>query len=90
MKNSAAARLRQNLIDAVEAFRKKRAVSPLSISEYSMKNARFLPRVFDDPEFHFRANEYDRVMLWMAKNWPDGATWPAHVPRPSDDGEQAA
>jgi hypothetical protein len=92
MKNSAEALLRQNLIDVTGAFREKRPISLVSIGRYAISYGTFLPKVFESGEnFHrFRANEYDRVMLWLSKNWPDGATWPAHVPRPSDDGEQAA
>ena len=90
MKNSAQVMLRQNLIETVKAFQARWTLSHLSIGTYSINNQQFVGRVVDDPGFNFGMKQYDRVMLWMAQNWPEGATWPAHVPRPSDDGEQAA
>lgn len=25
---------------------------------------------------------FERAMQWLSDNWPDGAVWPAEVPRP--------
>lgn len=32
----------------------------------------------------------EKAMLWFSQNWPEGATWPEDVPRPSAIAEPAA
>lgn len=33
---------------------------------------------------------FERAMRWFSDNWPDGAEWPADVPRPcATEGEAA-
>lgn len=32
---------------------------------------------------------FERAMLWFSTNWPEGAVWPAEIPRP-DCAKEAA
>ncbi|WP_234839320.1 hypothetical protein [Sinorhizobium medicae] len=32
---------------------------------------------------------FERAMLWLSENWPEGAEWPAGVPRPAFQTEAA-
>lgn len=32
---------------------------------------------------------FERAMLWFSTNWPEGAVWPAEIPRP-DCAQEAA
>lgn len=33
---------------------------------------------------------FERAMQWFSDNWPDGAVWPADIPRPSGKVVEAA
>ncbi len=38
----------------------------------------------------FTARKYDEVMAWFSGNWPSDAVWPADVPRPLAQPQEAA
>lgn len=44
-------------------------------------DGRFFSRIREGKTFTIK--KYDEVIRWFSANWPDGAAWPADVPRPS-------
>ena len=49
------------------------------------KDGRFMDRIESGQTFTVKT--YDRAVQWFSDNWPENATWPADVKRPSTDGK---
>lgn len=43
----------------------------------------FMARVRSGSGFNVRS--YDRIVIWIRRNWPEGAEWPEDIPVPPDD-----
>ena len=76
--------LRKHAADLVDAHRVACDVSAGSISVRVFNDNKTIPRIIDG-SVGFRVNTYDRLAVYLAKNWPDGAVWPDGVPRPTAD-----
>ena len=74
-------RLARNLSLLTKAFRSKQPweLSTLSLRAYG--KASFFEAVSSKDPPSFSARKYDEVVAWFEENWPEGAEWPAEVPR---------
>lgn len=60
------------------------AVPDLEVSTLSWRvfgDTKKLGAIMDGADLHTRRHE--RALQWFSENWPEGATWPAEVARPS-------
>lgn len=81
--------LRQNLSSCVAAYGAATGLSGAAIGLRALRDNTFFRRVLDERQ-GFTVRIYDRVIGWMSENWPEGAVWPAEVPRPGADASEAA
>lgn len=78
--------LRDHLRTLVEAYAQAAGCSEATASLRATKDHKFIGRITtpDDegrtPSFSVR--KYDEITAWFRDNWPDGAAWPAGVPKP--------
>lgn len=72
--------LRQHLIAAAQAFEAASGITMPTIGRRALNDNTLLPRLAAGQGFTVKT--YDRLMLWLSANWPEGAEWPADVPRP--------
>ena len=73
--------LRSNLMACASAFVAVRGLSLTTLGRLAAGDWRFFDRVAEGSTT-FTARKYDEVMVWFDEHWPDGAEWPADVPRP--------
>lgn len=74
--------LAANLRTCAEAFARAKALALTTVGRLSAGDTNFFLRL-DAPGASFTARKYDEVMRWFGANWPEGAEWPAGVPRPT-------
>lgn len=65
------------------AFAAARGLKISTVARLATQDGQFFSRL-RDPKNTFTVRKYDTVIRWFSDNWPDGAMWPADVPRPSD------
>lgn len=59
------------------------------VSMHSVGDRRLLPGLVDD-SLTLTLRRADRALQWFSDHWPDGAEWPASVPRPSASAAEAS
>ena len=69
-----------SLISVADAFCLARTIVRATLSSTMLADHRVLDRVARGGSMTTR--NYERAMQWMSDRWPDGAIWPADVPRP--------
>lgn len=80
--------LRENMLTvgrvycAAETARTGREVTLKTLGERAIRDHRFFLRL-EENDGTFQASKADQVMCWLSAKFPEGATWPARVPRPS-------
>lgn len=72
--------LKSHLRSLAVAFLAKSKLAPSTMWARAAKDARFLDRVEGGKGFTVKT--YDSAVRWFFENWPEGAKWPADVPRP--------
>lgn len=72
--------LRAHLTTCLACFAASRQLSTARVATLAAGDWRFFDRVGAGASFTVR--KYDEVMGWFSANWPEGAEWPAGVPRP--------
>lgn len=75
--------LTEHLVKVAEAYGRATGLKPGTVGRRMFGSDRFLSKVAEGASFTVRL--YDEAMTRFAANWPDGAEWPADVPRPSID-----
>jgi hypothetical protein len=74
--------LRLNLLRCADEFILRKGMSLATVGRLAAGDWRFFDRLREG-EKTFTARKYDEVIGWLAANWPDAATWPSDVPRPT-------
>lgn len=80
--------LRQHLIEAAQAYEAATGISMPTIGRRAMNDNTVLARLAAGQGFTVKT--YDRLIAWLSENWPDGADWPADVPRPAPAAREVA
>lgn len=70
----------EQLISATEAYRVARGIRPSRVSVLLFNDGKRLPAILAGGDLHTAS--FERAMQWLSDNWPEGAEWPADVPRP--------
>ena len=73
--------LRTHMTHCAKALEDADGISWASIGKRALNDNTFFARLQQGGGFTIRT--YDRLMQWFSDNWPEGAVWPADVPRPS-------
>lgn len=72
--------LRLHLKTCAEEFAELTSREMSTVGRLAAGDWRFFDRLQEGASF--TARKYDLIMLWFSANWPDGAPWPANIPRP--------
>lgn len=80
--------LRAQLATCCAAYIAVAGGSREKIGDLALNDNTFFRRVIDEQR-GFTVRTYDRVIGWLAANWPPEATWPPEVPRPAISVEAA-
>lgn len=75
------AELKSHLLALVEAFAASRDIGVTTAWRLAINDPAFHERLRSEKTITLRT--YDRALNWFSDNWPDGAEWPADVPRPA-------
>lgn len=59
------------------------------VSMHALGDRRLLPGLVAD-SLTLTLRRADRALCWFSDHWPDGAQWPASVPRPAPSAGEAA
>lgn len=70
-----------HLLIVAEAFASHRGLSRARVSTLVFNSGTKLDRIAGGTDVHTAT--YEAAMKWFAANWPEGAEWPADVPRPA-------
>ena len=81
--------LRLRLSATSAAFSEAKDISRAQLGRLILNDNTFFRRVLEERQ-GFTVRIYDRVIGWMSDHWPEGAEWPADVPRPSAESSEAA
>jgi hypothetical protein len=73
--------LRNHLISVANTFAAARGLSRSRVSTIVFNSGMVLDRLTAGRDL--TTGNYERAMQWFSDNWPEGAVWPADVPRPS-------
>lgn len=74
--------LREQIVAVAEAFANSKNHKSLKrLSTVLFNDSARLDKL--KAEGDVTTQTFERAMLWMSENWPDGAVWPADVPRPT-------
>jgi hypothetical protein len=74
------AELKSHLLALVEAYAAFASVGVTTVWRQAINDPAFQERLRSDKTITLRT--YDRAVEWLSANWPEGADWPATVPRP--------
>ena len=69
-----------HLIRVAEVFASARGISLARVATLVRNDGKFFARLARGATCTLRT--YDDTLQWFADHWPDGAVWPADVPRP--------
>ncbi|RYC10051.1 hypothetical protein [Ciceribacter ferrooxidans] len=72
--------LASNLLQLASAYGAATSLSDSTIGRLCAADGRFFSRIRDGATFTVK--KYDEVIAWFSRQWPEGAEWPADVPRP--------
>lgn len=70
----------RHLLTLLQVFREHRKREESTIGRLCAADGNFFDRLREGKTLTVR--KYDTVMVWFDENWPEGAEWPADVPRP--------
>jgi hypothetical protein len=73
--------LKGGLLACAERHAAARKIALPTLGRLAAGDWRFFERLGQHDKT-FTVRKYDEVMRWFSENWPDGAEWPASVPRP--------
>lgn len=74
--------LRQNMLTVGRVYCQAEGITLKTLGERAIRDHRFFLRL-EANEGTFQASKADQVMCWLSAKFPEGATWPPRVPRPS-------
>ena len=75
--------LRSSLDVLSARFTEATKLSTAAIGQRAINDNTFFSRLAKG-EAGFNIRTYDRVVLWLWQNWPEGVDWPEQVPKPTD------
>jgi len=73
--------LRENLIAALTAYVSGSEIGEARLSTVLLGSGARIAKIRNGGDVNTAT--YERAMLWLSENWPDGCDWPAGVPRPA-------
>ncbi len=77
-------RMTADLLKVAFAFGRAKGWTLGVVSLRAHGDSRFLPRLKEGPpDGTFSVRKYDETMSYLSANWPEDATWPPDVRRPS-------
>jgi hypothetical protein len=82
-------KLREQLITVSDIFAHCRGIGRQRLSTIVLNRGSTLDRIAEG-ESDITTGTFEKAMMWFSVNWPDGADWPADVPRPVRTEDQAA
>ncbi|MDX0497998.1 hypothetical protein GOC68_17200 [Sinorhizobium medicae] len=80
--------LRQQIIAVADTFAQARGIGRKRVSTLVLNRGSKLDDIAAGGDL--ATGTFERAMLWLSENWPEGAEWPAGVPRPVLQTEAAA
>lgn len=69
------------IIIVADAFCAARSLSRARVSTLIFNDGKTLGRLAGGGDL--QTASYERAMVWFSNHWPEGAEWPADVPRPA-------
>lgn len=72
--------LKSRLLAVSAAFAQERGLSLSRVSTIVLNDGKALLRL--EAGGDITTGTFERAMAWFSANWPEGAEWPADVPRP--------
>lgn len=72
--------LREQLLTTIDSYRSVSGLSEARISTRVFSGGRRIEQLRKGGDVGTMS--FERAMLWFSENWPEGAEWPAGVPRP--------
>lgn len=69
-----------NLVTLFQAYEAATGIPPGGVARRALHDNTWASKVMAGANFTIQS--YDRIVVWMAKNWPPGVAWPEHVPLP--------
>lgn len=73
--------LRDQLIAVSDIFAQARGIGRQRLSTIVLNRGSTLDRIADGKS-DLTTGTFENAMLWFSDNWPEGAEWPAEIPRP--------
>lgn len=73
--------LREQLILVSDEFGRARGIGRQRVSTIVLNRGSTLD-LLAQGRSDLNTGTFERAMIWFSENWPDGAEWPAGVPRP--------
>jgi len=73
--------LTDNLRALFAAFEQATGSPPGSVARRALNDNTWAARVLNT-DAGFNVRSYDRIVAWLAQNWPEGVAWPEGVPTP--------
>lgn len=80
-------RLIDQLLALADAYAVAAQVEPTTVSWRLFGDSKKLGAIHDGSDI--QVGRYEKAMAWFSANWPEGATWPAAVQRPTDQADAA-
>ena len=68
------------LLRVSSAYTSSRGLSEFTVSKLVFKDGQVLNRLRQGRDL--TTSRFEAGMQWFSDNWPEGAVWPADVPRP--------
>ncbi|WP_234896401.1 hypothetical protein [Sinorhizobium meliloti] len=72
--------LRQQIITVADTFAEARGIGRKRVSTLVLNRGSKLDDIATGGDL--ATGTFERAMLWLSENWPEGAEWPSGVPRP--------
>lgn len=73
--------LREQLILVSDEFGRAREIGRQRVSTIVLNRGSTLD-LLAQGRSDLNTGTFERAMIWFSENWPEGAEWPAGVPRP--------
>ncbi|MDE3797621.1 hypothetical protein GOB46_21030 [Sinorhizobium meliloti] len=73
--------LREQLILVSDEFGRARGIGRQRVSTIVLNRGSTLD-LLAQGRSDLNTGTFERAMIWFSENWPEGAEWPAGVPRP--------
>lgn len=77
----------ENLLTLIDIFCAVRGLSEARASTLIFNGGARVAQIRHGADIGVRRAQ--KAIVWLSENWPDGAAWPADVPRPEPVGEAA-